>query len=374
MNDNSSRRANAETIRYCIGMQKSSLLAIAFCTQIVHAQEVPVPPVDEQIDEVVDRQESWSLSKIELRDLTLYWENDGTVPNFGEDTDRYYTNGTGIEFSFDPNFSPELAERLAPGNEWNDPRFGLGLAIKQMIFTGADITDPTPAADDRPYGGYLYFAFSFQRADDEKHDHFELDLGVVGERAQAEAIQKIIHKTFPEENDPQGWGNQLANELAINFTFERTWKTEPGNIAGIEFEMLPTVGFDLGNVYTRARGRVTLRAGHNLPNDFGPASLLGRNDHTTSGTDWGGGSWSIYGYATLGVDAVAWNIFLDGNTFVSGPSVDSEPFVAQATFGFVARYKSIYLGWAQTYQTEEFETQPDSQTWGSLSLGCSIQY
>ncbi|MGV6814274.1 MAG: lipid A deacylase LpxR family protein [Phycisphaerales bacterium] len=361
-------------------MHKLSLLAVVFCCQLGSAQAQTAPPApsdDEHIGEVVqqlDDIDSWSLSKIKLRDVALYWENDGTLTNIVEDTDRYYTNGTGIELSFDPQFNDAIKQRLAPADEWNSPRFGLGLAIKQQIYTGIDITDPTPAANDHPYGGYLHFAFSFQRADDQKHDHFELDLGVVGERSQAELIQKWVHNTFPDQDQPQGWGNQLANELAINFTYERTWKTRRGEVKGVAFEMLPAIGFDLGNVYTRARGRLTLRAGMNLPNDFGPTSLLGHKDHTVGNAPWGGGDWSIYGYATLGVDAVARNIFLDGNTFASSPSVDSEPFVAMATLGFVTRYKALYLGISQTFQTEEFESQPDQQTWGTIVLGCSFDF
>ena len=323
---------------------------------------------------VVNDHESWSITDLQLRDITLYWENDGTIPNWKDDTDRFYTNGTGIEFSFDPNLTDELASKLAPAGEWTDPRFGASIAIKQLIFTGVDISDPAPALNDHPYGGYLYLAFSFQRADDKKHDHFELDLGVVGEWSQAEAVQRFIHQTFPDELEPQGWGNQLANEAAINLTFERTWKSERASIAGVELEMLSAAGFDLGNVYTRARGRFTLRAGLNLPNDFGPPSLLGHKDHTVDASSWGEDDWSIYFYTTVGIDAVAHNIFYDGNTFATSRSVDSEPFVAQATLGLFTRYKSVYLGWAQNFQSETFEKQPNQQTWGTIALGCSFEF
>lgn len=323
---------------------------------------------------VVDERDSWSLTDLRLRDTTLYWENDGTIPNWTDDTDRFYTNGLGLEFSFDPNLTDELASKLAPSDDWNNPRFGASVALKQLIFTGGDISDPAPALSDHPYGGILYLAFSFQRADDKKHDHFELDLGVVGEMSQAEAVQRFIHKTFPDELEPQGWGNQLANEAAINFTFERTWKSERASISGIDLEMLPAVGFDLGNVYTRARARITLRAGKNLPNDFGPPTLLGHKDHTVEGDERGQGDWSFYVFATLGMDAVAHNIFYDGNTFANSRSVDSEPFVALATLGIFARYKSVYLGWAQHFQTESFEGQPNLQTWGTIALGVAFDF
>ncbi|PCI08707.1 hypothetical protein COB72_07760 [bacterium] len=362
-------------------MHTLSLLAVSLCCAVAWAQSdpadtLPADPIDEQSQgEIFNADASrWSLKDIARRDITVYWENDGTVPNLVSNTDRFYTNGFGVELSFDPGFSDELKAKLAPAGEWTDPRFGFGLSIKQRIFTGVDITDPAPAVGDHPYSGYLYFGFSFQRADAKKHDHFELDLGVVGERSQAEAVQRFVHNLFPDQDTPQGWSSQHANELTINFSYDRTWKSEPGTIAGVEFEMLPSVGFDLGNVSTRARSRLTFRAGYNIPDDFGPASLLGFKDHTISRFSQGDPECSIYAYFTLGVDAVAHSIFLEGNTFATSRSVDSEPLLAQAKFGVAARYKAFYLGWSQSFETESYESQPDAQTWGSLVVGCSFGY
>ena len=371
------RRAKAGKTLYCLRMHVIATLAISLSTMPILANtgvDPVLPDTDPSAGAILDESSSsWSPTDLRLRGATFYWENDGTLPNAVENTDRYYTNGIGIELSFDPNFSPKLANTLAPADSWNDPRFGLGFAMKQQIRTGIDITDPNPALTDHPYSGYLYFAFTFQRADDKKHDHFELDLGTVGERAQGEMIQKWVHNTFPNQTDPQGWGHQLANEFTINFAYDRTWKSEPGEIAGIEFEMLPSLGFELGNVSTRARGKITTRVGLHLPDDFGPATLMGHSDHTydPAGAEH---DWSVYMYTTLGIDAVAHSIFLDGNTFATSRSVDSEPFVVHASFGVVGRYKALYLGWAQNLETETFESQPDRQTFGSLVLGCTLRF
>ncbi len=363
-----------------MGMQSAPLLALSLCCVPVWAQYNPDLTAPGQVVDDLDLRvgtrssDSWSLANLELRDFTLYWDNDGTLPRIGRDTDRFYTNGVGIELSFDLRLTDELAARFAPADEWTNPRFGAGLAIKQLIFTSSDITDPNPPIDDHPYSGYLYFAFSFQRADMDKRDHFELDLGVVGERSQAEMVQKFIHNAFPNQDDPQGWATQTANELAINFTYERTWKTHRAEISGVELEMLPALGFDVGNISTRAKGQVTLRLGHNLPDDFGPASLLGMKDHTVSANDWGEGNFSFYIYASMGMDVVVRDLFLDGNTFATSRSVNSEPFVAQASVGIITRYKGLSLGWSQSYQTENFESQPSGQAWGSIVLGYSYAF
>jgi len=349
-------------------MMLSLVVLAIFPVSIVWAQSSP-----EEIESIVE-EESWSLTDISLRDATLYWDNDGTLPTLTDNTDRYYTNGVGIEFSFDPNLPSTLRERLAPAGKWDDPRFGLGLALKQRIYTSKFIQQTDPPASDHPYGGYLYFAFSFQRADNEKHDHFGLDLGVIGERSQAEAVQRFIHNAFPDEDEPMGWDHQLANEVAINFNYERTWRSEKAELWGVEMEMLPSLGFELGNVAIMGHAKMTLRAGHNLPNDFGPASFLGHKDHTVQASRWGEGDFSYYLYASVGADAVAHDIFLDGNTFANSRSTDSEPFVARGSVGVVMRYKCLYAGWTQTFLTERFEAQPDAQTFGSIVLGMSFAY
>ena len=328
----------------------------------------------EPVSSILD--DHWSLDKVKLRSVMSYWDDDGTVPNIiTDDEDRYYTSGEAVlsDYSFDLNLSDKWIQRLAPAEKWDEPNFGFGLALKQQIFTSSEITDVPPPADDHPYSGYLYIAFSFQRSDKDKHDHFELDMGVVGERSQGESVQKAIHNVFGAD-EPLGWGSQLANELTINFTYERTWRSEPGNIGGLEFELLPAVGFDVGNVSIKARGRATFRFGKHLPNDFGPPTFLGHRDHTATAFGSKDDSWSIYGYTTLGVDAVAHSIFLDGNTFATSPSVEPEPIVAQITVGLIATLGCFQFGIAETWQSDTFQTQEHAQSFGSILLGWTYEY
>ncbi len=354
-----------------------SLALLRTGTALAQDAPQPDPLPDSELDVglvSIMETESWSIRDMSLRDVTLYWDNDGTFPTLVENTDRYYTNGLGIELSFDPHLPAALKDALAPAGEWEDPRFGVGLALKQRIYTSEFITQTNPPANDHPYGGYLYLAFSFQRADQDKHDHFGLDLGVIGEWSQGEAVQEFIHNAYPDQDDPLGWDTQLANELAINFNYERTWKSKKAHVMGVEMELLPALGFEVGNVAIMGHAKMTLRGGFNLPDDFGPASLLGHKDHTVSASSWGEGDFSFYIYGTVGADAIAHDIFLDGNTFATSRSTDSEPFVMRAALGVVMRYHHFYAGWAQSFLTERFESQPDAQTFGSIVLGCSFEY
>lgn len=335
-------------------------------------------PVHDLPPEMVDRTPPPSVvdalldhERYTLRSVTVYWDDDGVYSNIVQDTDRYYSSGQGFEFGFAFDGS-DLSDRLAPG--WEDPRFGFGLSIKQHIYTSERITDVDPPADDHPYGGWLYLGLAFQRSDRTRHDHLELDLGVVGQWSGAEAVQEFVHNTYPNNDDPQGWGTQLANELAVNLTYERTWRTERGEVGGVEFDMLPALGFDAGNVFLRGRAKVTTRVGLALPDDFGPPSFLGHKDHTAGGFGDPGHDWSLYAYASGGVDAVGRNMFLDGNTFADSRSTDHEPLVTRATLGVVARYKLVEFGWAQTWESKTFKAQPDGQTWGSWVLNIQWRF
>ncbi|MFK7884424.1 MAG: lipid A deacylase LpxR family protein [Phycisphaerales bacterium] len=311
-------------------------------------------------------------SRYELQSATLYWDNDGTYINLVENTDRYYTSGQGIELGFAFDASDGLADRLAPG--WQDARFGAGLSIEQHIYTATNILQVDPPLNDHPYGGWLSFNFAFQRADATRHDHFEVGLGVIGEWSGARWVQDLIHDNVPGEDDPAGWGTQLANELAVNFTYQRTWRSEKGNVGGIEFDLLPAARADVGNVFIRARGQATLRVGAHLPDNFGPASLLGFKDHTAGSFADPECDWSIYVYGTVGADAVARNIFLDGNTFATSRSTEREDLIARAAFGVVLRYKNVEIGWSQTFETSTFEAQPDGQSFGSVAVNWQWQF
>ena len=304
--------------------------------------------------------------RYERQSVTFYWDNDGTYINLVENTDRYYTSAQGVELGFKFDASDGLSDKLAPG--WEDARFGAGLSIEQHIYTATNILQVNPPLNDHPYGGWLSLNLAFQRSDATRHDHFEVGLGVIGEWSGARWVQDFIHDNVPGEDDPAGWGTQLANELAVNFTYQRTWRTEKGHIGGLEFDLLPAARADVGNVFIRARGQATFRVGAHLPDNFGPASLLGFKDHTAGSFADPESDWSIYAYVTLSADGVARNIFLDGNTFATSRSTEREDFIARGAFGVVARYKNLEIGWAQTLETKTFEAQPDGQSFGSLAV------
>lgn len=326
-----------------------------------------------------------------LTGVHLYWDNDGTYIKPWQDSDRHYTNGAKIEMTFDPTFGTAWRERLLP-NRWAGGRLAAGVVVGHHIYTPEDITLLSPPVDAHPYGGWLYVGGYIQRTDGTRHDHLELDLGVIGQNSGAEAIQTFVHAVATDQNEPRGWSNQLTSAVAVNVRFQRSWRTpileltgregievEDADVAGdssvLGIDLIPRLGFDLGNVFVRANADATVRLGLNLPEDFGPARLLDYRDATALNTPGPRADWSLYGYARLGTRAVAHNVFLDGNIFSNGsPSTDKEPLVSELTVGVVGRWRWLEVGYGVTFLTHAFRAQSVDDSFASLTVSLTTDF
>lgn len=300
-----------------------------------------------------------------LEAITLFWDNDGAYSKPFDRTDRHYTNGLRAEVAWRWPSVPEPVRPMVyvAGYE-TEPVFAAGLAFGQLIFTPEDLASFELIEDDRPYAGWLFGGAFVQLGGEHTMDHLELDVGVVGELSAAESTQKFVHAVFPNNIRPNGWSHQLANEPAANLSYVRRWRTATTPFAGLDLQAIPELGAEVGTVRINASAAVTLRLGHNLPDDFGPARLQQFRDHTGS---WPG-QWGAYAYVRLGGRVVGRDLFLDGSTFSTGHSVDKEPLVGELTVGLVARWRALELGYAITWSTPEFTEQDEIDSFGALVI------
>lgn len=308
-----------------------------------------------------------------LARLTFYWENDGAYVKRFDASDGHYTNGLEIEACFTapliPGVGPWLDSWLPLGDA---PTHAGALSITQLIFTPDDIENPDLIEDDRPYAGYLALTLAHQRRAGNVFDHTSLDVGIVGEWSGAEGLQKAIHAAVPNEPRPEGWSNQLTNELGINLAHQRRWRSRQVPLAAwLHADAIPQVGFRLGNVWTDATVGATVRLGYHLPDDFGPPRISEFLDATAPSPE---DRLSLYCFARLTGSAVARNIFLDGNTFADSHSVDSKPFIGDVTLGLVARYRALSLIYSITWETETFEGQEGVDSYGTLALSWNMDF
>jgi lipid A 3-O-deacylase len=309
--------------------------------------------------------------------LGMYMEND-----LFANTDRYYTSGIKLTWSssdlekysdtrYASPFLP-LFDALPYINETNYQK-NLVFALGQNIYTPEDTATTALIPDDRPYAGWLYFGLGVVWKNAEVRNSLVMDIGVVGPWSYAEEGQRLIHDLRGLDH-PRGWDNQLDNELGVSINYQRTWRfPKHERRAGLDWEALPFAGVTLGNVRTSANLGSELRVGFNLPDDFGTAAI-GTGATTSNPVDGQQAAdrarfdVGFYLFARADGQAVAHNIFLDGNTFSESPSVSSEVFVADLSAGAAVNFKNTKLAYAMVYRTKEFEGQDAAQVFGTVSL------
>lgn len=283
-------------------------------------------------------------------------------------TDRNYTSGLKLSYvsglRTEPGPTRWLAGALLGAGAEDRVRFGL--AVGHSIFTPEDIDTAEPLPDQHPYAGWLYGGFSLLVESESTLDTLVLELGVVGPDAGGERVQKNVHEII-DSDEPLGWDNQLRNEFGGVLTYDRKWRalaTWEGLGLGADFT--PNAGFSLGNVLTQATLGLTLRLGNDLRNDFGPPRV--RPSLAGSGLLTPRDRFSWYVFAGVAGRAVAYNIFLDGNTSRDSLEVDREPLVADFQGGLVVQVGRLQIGFTGVTRTREFESQDEDQVFGAISI------
>ncbi|MFK5938447.1 MAG: lipid A deacylase LpxR family protein [Sulfurimonas sp.] len=301
---------------------------------------------------------SWVLERTNLQ-----YENDLV---FVSDSD--YTSGIKLEniYSIKDVTSPWL--KMPFFYDEQNYHFA-SIRVSQQIFTPQDIFSKEIVVDERPYAGWLYIDFGLHESTEDELYSLNLQVGIVGPGSLAEESQKTVHGTL-NLKIPQGWDNQLKNELGINLILQHKWRLVPEPLYGIESNFMPFVEVSAGNVKTYARVGALMRFGINPANDFGSSSIdvggesgipTSAGSLLTEGKDW---SFSVN--LGLALTVVAHDIFLDGNTFNSSHSIEKEPFVVYASYGLSVRYKHVAIEYILTDTTKEFKLQPRSHEYGSL--------
>lgn len=254
----------------------------------------------------------------------------------------------------------------------------VGISVGQNLYTPADTETSAPIYNDRPYVGWLYASFALQqtykRVDPKTNkeepvrlDTLALDLGLIGPAAGGELVQNKFHRLIGVAT-ANGWANQLHNEPTIGLTFERRWRTGRGVVfedPKLEYDFVPRLGVALGNAATYASVGGTARIGKDLRNDFGPTrarpALPGSESFIGDGFGW-------YFFFGVGGEAVARNIFLDGNTDGNSLRVGHRPFVGEAQAGLAILFRGVRISYTQILRTPEFFERDRWDQFGSINV------
>ncbi len=299
--------------------------------------------------------------------LTLTEEND-----FVNGTDRWNTQGARISFLQRDNHVPRWTEKLLnslPALGFVPGANRIGYEAGQSMFTPADTHEPGLQERDRPYAGWLYGGLIVQRRGAgiggyRTLENLQLELGIIGPDSLADQSQTWYHKRAP-----QVWDHQLKNEPGIAVKYGRAWLIPFPSSNRRYVDLIPQTGLSAGNVDTSFRVGATIRAGWNLPNDFGTqpidSVIVPHGGWSSAKT---GSRWGFYFFTGAGGRAVLYTAFLDGNAFRDSHHVDKEPYVGEWRSGLALVFDRVELTYSHIVRSPEFHGQPESQIYGSLSL------
>lgn len=217
--------------------------------------------------------------------------------------------------------------------------------------------------DDRPYSGYTYAGTDFKYTDsDSQQTVFGLTAGMVGPASGSKQFQNQIHRWL-DQHTAKGWGNQIPNEIGIILKAERNYGTQ---FIPSEFDLVNTIGGNLGNVFTQAYGGSQLRFGYNLPNYFsGPEVVFPRLPRDNVDAP----PLRLYLYTGPYLRGVIRNIFLDGDMFRQSYSINKYPFVLEGRLGFAIEYGKYKAAYTYIIQTKEYHSEEVSPDFGEITLG-----
>ncbi|HAQ76244.1 MULTISPECIES: lipid A deacylase LpxR family protein [Hyphomonas] len=280
--------------------------------------------------------------------------------------DRNYTNGIRLEYARPPDKAPAW---MPPASKLyvlfsDEAEFRETFSLGQNMYTPRDIDIYPAPSDQRPYAGWLYGEVSLIGETEDRQDSLSVSLGVVGPASLAAPTQKFVHKLIGAQK-PLGWENQLRNEPALMIAYRRSWRIVQKPVGPFELEVISRAGVNLGNVFTYGAVGGAVRFGLRIPESFGAPriqpSLPGPSYFKAS-------QFGVYAFAGIEGRAVARNIFLDGNSFRDGPSIEKRHFVSDAQFGVTFVWPRVSLTLTDVFRTNEFYGQEDSSLFGAVSL------
>ncbi len=293
----------------------------------------------------------------------LYWENDGTFAKPNHDTDRHYTNGARIDIvrTESNNCFSEPISSL-PWYSDNETNSNIGIFIGQHMQTPDFIASPEMRHDpEMRYAGWLYGGPFVQTADNMNMDHLELSLGVIGPSALGKETQDFIHG-LRELEKAVDWDTQMSDRFAGNFNWLHKFRIGSTSYYGkgpIYLELLGETAVALGSVHRNAGTGLTLRAGSDLANDFGPGSMSRPRYYTPNSSNS-----SIAAFARIAGSIVEHNELLYG--------LSEETLLGEFQVGFSFTYKKLQLSYSQIFMTRQYERQPEPDSYGAFTVHYSF--
>ena len=227
--------------------------------------------------------------------------------------------------------------------------------LGQDIYTPAvNREQPIAPSTARPSAGWLYLEQVARALSRKRSDELSLTLGVTGPPSLAQFTQSLAHRAAPDLNRPTDWSRQIAFEPGLIARYEQRRRVL---VVPRLFDVVPSMSLSLGNVLTAADAGFRVRSGWHLQHPWLPERA----------------STSVFVDGGISGQAIARNLFLDGNTFTSGPRVGHEALVGTGDIGIGLHIRALSLEYRAVNQTRAYSAGPKWHPWatmvGSITLG-----
>jgi hypothetical protein len=143
--------------------------------------------------------------------------------------------------------------------------------ITQIIITPEDIGIARPQPRQAPWAGMLGAYASWSSYDNERLAAAQVYFGCIGPCSHAEEVQKLLHNSLGRGYAPQGWPNQLADELLLNVNYEyrrKLWARAGLDPHAWSHDLSVGAQAGLGNFATYAQAWLEYRFGWDVPEGF----------------------------------------------------------------------------------------------------------
>jgi len=301
-------------------------------------------------------------SLVALRTLTLRVDNDAF--DFWEPAwdrpDEDYTSGVRIVYdnAWKPWWSSKIWTRVPRCNGSATPCVTSTAWIGQDTYTAErDSNENLETVGARPSAGWLYYGEEYRRVSADRADLLDLTFGVTGPPSLAQYTQELAHSFAPTLNGPIDWKHQLAFEPGVIAAYEHDEIVTVLSLDAVALQVIPSATATVGNVLTEGTAKVQARLGYNMKNPWLPALKDSPIEFAAT--------------ASIAGNAVARDLFLDGNTFRKGPRVGHEPFYGERDLGLSLTNGSFTIGYRTVFDARTYATgRPHA--WSSLIAGWAL--
>lgn len=284
--------------------------------------------------------------------LKISLENDLlTLPN----SDRYFTSGITIDMQARWLGIIPLQKIMIPYG--NNASKNYNIYIVQDIYTPTDSKIAPAMKGDRPYSSTLYIGYRQSVIDPIRKLKIssQLDAGLIGPYTPGSFLQKLVHKSLPDNAAPMGWETQINTDLILNYNSE----IMKAIIANKNTTLFAGLDIKAGTLYDNIGAGLQLQKGNG-----GNVFRLASKDRKAK--------IEYYLFAKIHISFVAYNALLQGGMFNHNNIFTLKAgeicrVVANSELGIHVEYKSIGIDLVQHHLTPEYKGGLWHK-WGEVSV------